>query len=211
MLANANTILIGQKVVLVPYEAYHVPKYHSWMQDPDIQRLTASEPLSLEEEYEMQQKWRNDADKLTFIILARTTETLPETVDKEDDLIRTLPMIGDVNLFLSGSFDPAQRNQDEEEFTAEAEIMIVDSTYRRKGFAREALLLMFQYATDRDDAYEGKEEARYPSLPNPIPPQSLLCRISEDNEASIRLFEKLGFRITKHVQVFGEVEMWWGR
>ncbi|EEB93344.1 hypothetical protein MPER_08010, partial [Moniliophthora perniciosa FA553] len=171
-------------------------------------------PFSVENEYEMQQKWRNDADKLTCIILARTAEALPEAIDKEDDRIRTLPMVGDVNLFLSGSFEPARGDDDEEEFTAEAEIMIA-------GLAREALLLMLQYATGlgayhfrssgRNDAYEEKEEARYPSLPNPIPPQSLLCRISEDNEASIGLFEKLGFKITKRVQVFGEVEMRWGR
>lgn len=45
--------------------------------------------------------------------------------------------------------------------------------------------------------------------PLPIPPTTLLARISESNVPSIRLFEKLGFRITKRVEVFGEVEMRW--
>ncbi|KAJ7255696.1 hypothetical protein C8J57DRAFT_598882 [Mycena rebaudengoi] len=47
--------------------------------------------------------------------------------------------------------------------------------------------------------------------PLPFPPTSLLTRISESNVPSIRLFEKLGFSITKRVEVFGEVEMRWGR
>ncbi|KAJ7230012.1 hypothetical protein GGX14DRAFT_344218, partial [Mycena pura] len=44
--------------------------------------------------------------------------------------------------------------------------------------------------------------------PLPIPPAFPLARISaESNTPSIRLFETLGFRITKRVEVFGEVGM----
>lgn len=32
------------------------------MQDPVLQAQTASEPLTLDEEYEMQQSWRDDDD-----------------------------------------------------------------------------------------------------------------------------------------------------
>ena len=36
-----------------------------------ILELTASEPLTLDEEYEMQKTWYNDPNKLNFIILAK--------------------------------------------------------------------------------------------------------------------------------------------
>jgi hypothetical protein len=43
-----------------------------------------------------------------------------------------------------------------------------------------------------------------------VPQERLVVRIGEKNEASVRLFEKLGFRITRYVEVFGEVEMRYG-
>lgn len=70
---------------------------------------------------------------------------------------------------------------------------------------------MLRYATGAPSVYFGS------STPPPtisisslnIPPTCLVTRISESNIASIRLFEKLGFRVTKKVEVFSEVEMRW--
>ncbi len=56
MKANANLTITGDTVVLVPYRKEHVELYHTWMQDQHLQETTASEPLTLEQEYEMQAK-----------------------------------------------------------------------------------------------------------------------------------------------------------
>ena len=39
-------------------------RYHNWMKCPELQELTASEPLTIDEEYEMQKSWRNDEDSI---------------------------------------------------------------------------------------------------------------------------------------------------
>ncbi|CAF4757442.1 unnamed protein product, partial [Rotaria sp. Silwood2] len=68
---NSNTVLVGQTILLVPYKKHHVKKYHTWMENEEILELTASSPLSIDEEYEMQQTWLDDKDKCTFIVLSK--------------------------------------------------------------------------------------------------------------------------------------------
>ncbi|KAI0770939.1 acyl-CoA N-acyltransferase [Trametes elegans] len=179
MRANEKTVIIHPDVVLVPYRTEHVAKYHEWMTSAELRELTASEALSLEEEYEMQREWQTDEDSASASPGATVT---PEN-------LRDLPMIGDANLFLKGT-------PDEDEFECEVEIMIAEPAYRRRGIAHTALQLMLSYATD-------------PSSPSPlpVPRERLVARIGEKNTASIRLFEKLGFSVTKRVAVFEEVEL----
>ncbi|KXN88389.1 N-acetyltransferase 9 [Leucoagaricus sp. SymC.cos] len=187
MKENAETVLLGRRVVLVPYARKHVPKYHEWMSDAELRGLTASEPLTLEEEYDMQHAWQQDEDKLTFIVLARESQDqLPNAFDTphmvhlspEDSRIATLPMVGDVNLFLKGA--RPKKN------------------FRRKGLALEAILLLLTYTTGQPSF-----------LTTIVSPERLVSRISDANEASIHLFEKLGFAVVKRVAVFHEVEMRW--
>lgn len=106
-------------------------------------------------------------------------------------------------MFLNGA------PEDEDEFTAEVEIMIAEPDYRRGGLALEALQLMLQYATENKFLTEGSSVPTvFPtSSPLPVPPSSLVARIGDTNLPSIRLFEKLGFVITKRIEVFSEVEM----
>ncbi|CAH1643272.1 unnamed protein product [Spodoptera littoralis] len=127
MKLNSNTIIIGRNVVLVPYREYHVPRYHKWMKSEELQKLTASEPLSLEQEYEMQKSWREDDDKCTFIILDKTI------FEKSNE--ETVAMIGDTNIFIT----------DKELRVGEIEIMIAEESARGKKFGWEAVILMFLY------------------------------------------------------------------
>ena len=48
MRANANLVIEGRLLKLVPYREEHVPKYHRWMQSEELLEATASEPLSLQ-------------------------------------------------------------------------------------------------------------------------------------------------------------------
>lgn len=135
MRANANLTLVGTKCALVPYRKEHVPTYHAWMQDASLLEATASEPLSLDEEYEMQASWASDEKKCTFIIVCagkdRTASVRgPASVSS---------MVGDVNLYF---------NDHDDSNAAEIEIMIADVSARRKGIAREALRLMMGYAVE---------------------------------------------------------------
>ena len=55
---------------------------------------------------------------------------------------------------------------------------------------------MFSYATAPDS-----------KLPLPLSEESLVVRIGDKNTASIALFQKLGFEITKRVAIFEETEL----
>ena len=129
---NQEIVLEYKSTTLVPYKKRFVQKYHDWMTDKELLELTKSEPLTLIEEYEMQEKWVVDEDKLTFIIFEGTM------------------MIGDVNLF---TVVPFEVDNLVEKFDlpnvkyAELEIMIAEKLYRTKGHGQNAIQMMISYAT----------------------------------------------------------------
>ncbi|CAG9860603.1 unnamed protein product [Phyllotreta striolata] len=131
MIINKDTTITGQRVILIPYKKSHVLKYHEWMKSESLQQLTASEPLSLEEEYEMQKSWLMDENKLTFIILDR--QKFEETNNEIES------MIGDTNLFFANADD---------RLCGEAEIMIAEDWARGRKCGWEAMLLMLLYGID---------------------------------------------------------------
>ncbi|XP_063071888.1 N-acetyltransferase 9 [Engraulis encrasicolus] len=133
MRINENTLLEGKNVLLVPYNVEHVPRYHVWMSNVELQQLTASEPLSLEQEYDMQRSWREDDDKCTFIVLDKQKWAEPAVPEEQC-------MLGDVNVFLT---DPDDRT------LAEVEVMIAEPSYRGRGLGKEVVQMMMTYAVTR--------------------------------------------------------------
>ena len=125
MRANEALRLVGERVALVPYRAEHVATYSAWMASPELLAATASERLSLEEEYENCESWRTDERKCTFILCA--------LCDSSEEV-----MVGDVNLFLNDAQDTT---------AAEIEVMVAVESVRRGGLAREALQLLQGWAS----------------------------------------------------------------
>lgn len=184
MKINSSTSIIGDKIILVPYREYHVPKYHEWMSKQEIQDLTSSEPLSLEEEYEMCEKWKNDDDKLTFIILNRDCyENIDNTVASSEKEIKS--MVGDVNLFVNENEIINNVNMK----VGELEIMIAEKVNRGLGFGKEAIKLMIYY-----------------SLQHLTDITTFIVKITEDNLASLQMFQKVfGFSQYDHIKVFKQL------
>lgn len=192
MKINENVKIIGDRVILVPYKRHHVAKYHEWMMQTEIQELTASEPLTIDEEYEMQKKWQQDEDKLTFIILSKDLYVENMSVSSEEKEIQA--MVGDVNGFVieeeHNDSDSEGENQQEMSKQVEMEVMIVDKANRGCGYGSEAVFLMMNYI------YKQTESINF---------NKFLVKIGEDNLKSIEMFERLGFVRFKYIKPFKQV------
>lgn len=222
MKLNYETCLIGPKTILVPYRPEHVKKYHEWMQSPFLLEMTASEPLSLEEEIEMQQSWKNDDNKCTFIVLAKCAFTssyyqslikdieeiggvlecnlLHDDKDKdvEFDFIQdTLDaMIGDVNLFLSEIEEDDETNQKE-----------ISESNSSRGIQAELDIMIAEEQYKKMGM--GKEATIMMMLygAQNLNIRKYVVKIKEDNVSSRRMFEKLGFKECNYAECFQEYEL----
>jgi RimJ/RimL family protein N-acetyltransferase len=205
MLLNYKTAIVGKHCLLVPYRPEHVERYHNWMLDPALLEATGSEPLSLEEEYEMQQSWRDDSEKVTFIILSRQDCVMQEENQGEFSIEANLAcMVGDVNLFLSDEDESDSDDDDDgasredkpmhketlQHRQAEIDIMIAETSARGNGFGKEAACLMMMYGA------KSLNIRRY------------FAKINEDNKVSRSLFgSKLGFQQCAYAECFRQVEL----
>ncbi|KAM0453837.1 hypothetical protein ACHAPV_008775 [Trichoderma viride] len=163
-----------------------------------IQEATASEPMTLEEEYENQQSWRTSHDKLTFIICEplsgeQRSDDARVITAKTDDSPDT--MKGDVNFFLYLDDDDDEDGAEEQEgsqirLRGEIDVMIAGQQHRGQGTGEAA-----EYA-------QGENLDK-----DKIQLVGLMAKIKEDNTGSRGLFKKLGFRQEGEANYFGEVKM----
>ncbi|KAK0752036.1 GNAT domain-containing protein [Schizothecium vesticola] len=196
MKVNQDIAVSGRKCLLVPYERHHVPKYHSWMQDPAILAATASDQLTLDEELENQQSWRESSDKLTFIVCQPVEASVaePGVCDAPDK------MVGDVNLFLY----PAEDGDEDDPAAVcvgEVDIMIAEQQCRGVGLGKAVVTLFLTYIHRNLDAILGEYGLGTAEL------KTLMAKISKDNAASIALFRSLGFEQEGEANYFGEVKL----
>ncbi|KAH6673215.1 N-acetyltransferas-like protein 9 [Halenospora varia] len=211
MRVNETTAISTPAILLVPYEHHHVHTYNTWMQDPAIQQATASEPLTIEEEYAMQKKWRIDHDKLTFIAclpydskgVREATNTVCGGVHDVNER-----MIGDVNMFLSVDED------DDGLVVGELELMIAPTGRRRQGFGRGTVVAFIRYISEHaeailDEFTDGEKGEKGMGQDEKVKRKlQLRVKIGETNVQSIGLFESLGFAKTvEKANYFGEYEL----
>ncbi|KAL7922475.1 acetyltransferase domain-containing protein [Trichoderma austrokoningii] len=209
MKVNEKIAISTSKVLLVPYEAHQVLTYHGWMQDAAIQEATASEPMTLEEEYENQLSWRTSHDKLTFIVCEpldgkQRSDYVRVIAAKNDDLPDK--MKGDVNFFLHLDDEDDEEGSDIR-LKGEIDVMIAEQQHRGKGTGEAAVRTILAYIQKNltgilDEYAQGENLDK-----DKIRLVGLMAKIKEDNTGSRGLFKKLGFRQEGEANYFGEVKM----
>lgn len=155
----------------------------------------------------MQKSWREDGDKLTFIVClplslldSSSLEKSRGVVPKESDAPEC--MVGDVNLFLR--FD----DDDDDSVVGELELMVAEKQNQGKGFGRAALLAFLRYIFS---SLDGIVDEFLRAENRQVPSKGISyfsVKIGQTNTRSIALFESLGFtKVTLEPNYFGEFEL----
>jgi len=191
------------------------------MRDPDLLEATGSEPLTYDEEVEMQQSWLNDKTKCTFIVHA--IEACQHTIKKfetasemesssennflvEDNLDA---MIGDVNLFLSEMEDSYESDRNE---NSEIREVKTEVTAQGMGSSKKMVEAEVDIMIARRE-FRGKGLGRAATCAmllygaTKLGIHRFFCKINEDNTDSIRLFKAIGFVECDYAACFKQVEL----
>ncbi|KAK8067006.1 GNAT domain-containing protein [Apiospora hydei] len=232
---NESIAVSTSRVLLVPYDAHHVPQYHTWMEDEAIREATASDRLTLQEEYENQVSWRTSADKLTFVLcrpLEPSSPRVKATVAGDavwagqDDVPER--MLGDINMFLTpwddndndddgaGAVAMADADAAGVEFVrAEVDVMIAGAADRGRGLGKAAVGALLEFVSRnregilREYATTTQQQQNNTGGNGSKRPEirEFVVRIKASNAGSIALFKGFGFRQRGEVNYFGEIEM----
>lgn len=166
----------------------------------------------------MQRSWRQDADKLTFIICRPVTSqsTQEELIlNPEDD--SSANMVGDINLFLR--VDDGEDGDEPPRIVGEIELMIAEKINQRLGFGKAALLSFFRYIVEQqvrilEEFVQGEvdpptaEKLKAAARNSAFEFSCLSVKIGQDNVGSLALFESLGFqKVAAEPNFFGEFEL----
>ena len=141
---------------------------------------TDSEGITLEDVKDVQKRYYSSNRDFCFLIAydpERQIDAQP-VVQGAVEPDKFLPyLVGDVNLF--GSCGPN---------SYEVNIMVADRNLRGKGIATAAMSMITEFAKNK-----GKTQ--------------IVAKINISNEASLKFFAKLGYKKTKDVPAFNQVEM----
>ena len=194
------------------------------MKDPDLLEATGSEPLSYEEEVQMQKSWKDDETKCTFIIHAAGNQHQKHGDDNDDDdddddddknvndddkavfhvEDNLSTMIGDVNLFLSEIDD----DDDDDNNDNDIQQSMPETPTRTPKIRLQAEIDIMIGNKEYHRKGYGYSATILMLLygAKQLNIKRFFCKINEDNISSIRLFQRLGFIQCNYAECFKQIE-----
>lgn len=174
----------------------------------------------------MQQSWRQDPDKLTFIICQSATDSSTlnpgyEVIENGSEYDSNDKMIGDINLFLRVDDGEDSDSPTPPKIIGEIELMIAEKKNQRRGFGKAGLLVFLRYILEKsngileefvtrgvDSGVADKLRSSAAATGNGLRFECLSVKIGQNNVRSLALFEGLGFvKLSAEPNFFGEFEL----